>query len=202
MKNNQYNHDTAAERQPLILFVRGIPGSGKSFFTEALKNTLSKENVTVIDPDALDIEDPNFKVFAVQLLEEGLDKKIHPFRWLRKKAVDAANVNSIVIWNQPFTDKGIFDRLVIYLKEQVSQQKGLDLKVIVIEIDASTETAWKRVVARKNEGRHGPDKKVFEQRLAEYTSYSDSYDVISLNGEIPVEELTATVIKKIFSNQG
>lgn len=200
MKNNHYDHDTVINAQPLILFVRGIPGSGKSFFTEALKNKLIKGKVTVIDPDSVDIEDPNFKVFSAQLLEDGLDKKIHPFRWLRKRAIDAADENSIIIWNQPFTDKGIFDRLVIYLKEQVSQQKALDLKVFVIEINTSPETAWNRVVARKNEGRHGPEKKVFEQRLAEYSSFSDSYAVISLNGEKPVEELISIVIEKIFSN--
>ena len=188
-----------ANHNPLLIFIRGLPGSGKSHVTYALRDAINQTPVTVIDPDFIDKKDEKYQSFASQLEAEGLDSAIIPFRWLRQCAVEAARERAIIIWNQPFTNKGIFDRLVVYLKDSVTSMHNLDLQILVIEINTSAETAWDRVLKRIEAGGHGPSKDTFNKRCADYTSYKDTYPVLELDGEVDSKLLVQKTLQHIDS---
>src|SRR6056297_2447341 len=105
-----------------IIFIRGIPGSGKSFAAENLKRSVLGKNVTLLDPDFIDTSDTKYKELSTALTAEGINNAIHPFRWLRQQAIVKAQDNSVIIWNQPFTDEGVFDRLVSYLQTEIEKK--------------------------------------------------------------------------------
>lgn len=188
---------TNTSHDPLLIFVRGLPGSGKTYFTYALRDAIKETAVTVIDPDFIDKNDSEYITFTKSLETEGLDPLIFPFRWLRKCAIDASRKGALIVWNQPFTNRGVFDRLIAYLTENVKAKYDHKLKILVIEINTPTDIAWSRVEQRVNEGGHGPNKNTFNQRCAEYESYADTYPVLELNGEQDVSHLVTQTIGRI-----
>lgn len=183
--------------QPLLLFIRGIPGSGKSFLARALASQVT----TILDPDAIDDNDPAYMSFASNLKLASLDPKIIPFRWLKHCAIESAQLNSIILWNQPFTDKGVFERLVESLKNEAKTRHNTEPKILLIEMTIDENSAWKRVMARKYDGGHGPEKDIFQQRVSAYKSYADTFDVLELRGDDPIEVSVQAVLNKIHEIQ-
>lgn len=80
---------------PALVFIRGIPGSGKSYLAEALEKSLGSENVIMLDPDKIDLTSKEYLEFSESLTKEGVDKKLHPFRWLRTNAYGAIGSGKI-----------------------------------------------------------------------------------------------------------
>lgn len=183
-------------QRPTLVMIRGLPGSGKSHLAAALADRLGKGDVTILDPDTIDLAAPDYAKFSKALDREGLDKAIHPFRWSRKLACDAIMAHKIVIWNQPFTNRGIFERLVAFL-EGHAHEHGLHLPVLVVEVEIDHETAKERIARRKQEGGHGPSDNTFAQRAGEYQSYADGFKTIVVQGADEVGVSLAAVLRAL-----
>jgi predicted ABC-type ATPase len=191
------SHLVTSGSNPVLIFIRGIPGSGKTHLTKDLSKRL--DNVTVLDPDAVNENDASFLHFSKNLNDAGLDRAIHVFRWLREQAIQHALNDSVIVWNQPFTDEGIFSRLVQYIVEQAKQKHGTRLRVLIVEVATPEAIAWQRVLSRKAEGGHGPDEEIFRQRVSAYVSYKDKFDVITVDGTADFTSSVEAINLKIQS---
>ena len=180
----------------ILIIVRGIPGSGKSYLSERLHDTIGHKKSVLLDPDTLDTTSTDFQEFSKQLSREGLDSAIHPFRWLRYQACQHARPGYVTIWNQPFTQKGIFDRLVTFIQAE-ADKNNVKVKVLVVEVIAPKEIAYSRIVARIKSGGHGPSENTFAKRVEDFISFSDSYETLQLDGTIHVNELEQAVLEKL-----
>lgn len=185
--------------KPLLIFVRGIPGSGKSFLSEALTKKIGLKNTVLLDPDAIDEKDPGYISLSKDLTQDGLPKTIHPFRWLRKSACEAISSGKTVIWNQPFTDLGVFSRLILFIEENSAHNSKLE--ILIIEVSIDQDTAKERIQSRIAKGGHGPSDSTFQKRVNGYETFSDSYQTIEINGNDTVELSVDKVLQKIDALQ-
>jgi predicted kinase len=176
--------------------IRGLPGSGKSYLAAALEEKLGKDQVVMLDPDALDTSDKAYLAFSDELTKEGLDKAIHPFRWSRKLACEGAVDGKIVMWNQPFTVQGIFDRLVAFI-QAYADEHGVQLPVLLVEVEIDHDTAKKRIADRKQAGGHGPSEQTFARRVDEYTSYAKDYRTVVVDGQADIATSVSAVMKAL-----
>jgi len=183
-------------QHPTLIMIRGLPGSGKSHLAAALADRLGRDDVVVLDPDTIDLADTQYLEFSKALEREGLDKAIHPFRWSRKLACDAILAHKIVLWNQPFTNRGIFERLVAFL-EGCAHEHGLHLPVLVIEVEIDHEVAKERIARRKQDGGHGPSEGTFAHRAKEYQSYADGFKTVVVQGTDDVAVSLAAVLRAL-----
>lgn len=189
---------TANVHYPTLVMIRGLPGSGKSYLATELEKRLDREHVLILAPDAdtLDLTTKEYQSFSQELAKEGLDKAIHPFRWSRKMACDAISAHKIVIWNQPFTNRGIFERLITFL-ETYAHEHGIRLPVLLVEVELDPESAKTRIAKRKQAGGHGPSDDTFARRVSEHVSYADGYRNVSVHGEDDVAKSADTVIEAL-----
>jgi thymidylate kinase len=183
------------ESNPVLVFVRGMPGSGKSYLADALAKSLGSENIMMLDPDHIDFDSQAYKDLSKSLSAEGLDEKIHPFRWLRTSAYGGITDHKVIIWNQPFTDEGIFSRLVTHLQDY-AKERQVNLPVLLVEVDIDPAVAKARIIKRKQVGGHGPSEKTLKSRIAGYKSYAnEGIKTVTVQGEADIAESVAKVSK-------
>lgn len=180
-----------------LLFIRGIPGSGKSFVSTRLVKSI--KGAVLLDPDAIDYENPDYIEFSKQLSKEGLDTAIHPFRWLRKQACEKATPGAVVIWNQPFTNRGVFDRLVVFIQNE-AQKNDVDVQVLVLEVNTPAQLAYERIQARIATGGHGPTSETFKNRVENYASFEDGHTTLQLDGTQDIDILVQQIIDNLKSH--
>lgn len=173
---------------PVLIIVRGIPGSGKSYLTKQLVDAIGHDNVAVLDPDAIDKESTDYKQFSASLAAEGVDEKFHPFRYLRQRGFDAILNNQIVIWNQAFIDLNGFkitvDRLMNFAKEHT-----IDLPLLVIEVEIDPSIAKARISQRASGGGHDVSQEKFDQFVDDYESFSKhGYATVAIDGAADMDE--------------
>jgi adenylate kinase family enzyme len=183
--------------RPALIFIRGVPGSGKSYLATALENSLGKENVLMLDPDTIDFNSNEYLKFSEALLKEGVEQKLHPFRWLRSKACEGIAAGKVIVWNQPFTMVDIFNRLITYLQNYATEH-GTDVPVLIVEVDLDHNLAKERVLKRKQQGGHGPSEQTLIRRIDEYKSYTDQgYNSVTVHGDRDVAESVSAVVNKL-----
>lgn len=184
-------------RKSLLILVRGIPGSGKSYFTNALVDAIGSSNVVVLDPDATDYESEPYKAMVKQLQKEGVDEKFYPYRFLRERAHQGIEQGKIIIWNQAFMDLDGVQKTIRNLNEHAANHNLLlNVKLIEMEIDA--ELARVRIAERAVKGGHTvPDEK-FVNFLADYRSFApEGYDVTTIDGASDVRAAALLFAKSI-----
>jgi tRNA uridine 5-carbamoylmethylation protein Kti12 len=187
---------------PILVLIRGVPGSGKSYLTVALREALGADNMVVLDPDATDYTSKAYTDLSTSLTAEGVDAKFHPYRFLRAKAYDGITSNKIIVWNQPFTNLDGFNKTVINL-QNYAKERNIQLPLLVVEVNVSTDVAKARVVTRRQEGGHGPSAELFERYINDYVSVSDQgYNTVAVNGEDDVAVSVAAVVKALQTLQG
>lgn len=179
-------------KHPALIIVRGIPGSGKSFLTSRLAEMIG--NVVVLDPDLIDKSSEDYRQFSAQLSSEGVDEKFHPFRYLRKRGFDAILNNQIVIWNQAFIDLNGFEITVKRLTD-FANEHGIDLPLLVVEVEIDPEIAQSRITQRHDDGGHDvPDDK-FNEFVANYESFSKyGYTTVAIDGAADTETSLRTLL--------
>lgn len=181
---------------PLLILIRGLPGSGKTYIAERLAEEFEKTTIVSLDPDTINYDSEDFKQHVIEQNTEGVDPILHDYRFLRAKAYDAIVAHKVLIWNQPFTNLEILQKITTRLSEH-AEEHDTKLSIIIVEVDINPAIAKERVANRKAQGGHGPDDERFERFINEYeTSASLGYKIIAVNGADAVEES----IEKILSN--
>jgi adenylate kinase family enzyme len=183
-------------KRPILILMRGLPGSGKTYIAQHLLQVLeSKEgvgSVLMLDPDAIENKTDEYVQAQKQFAANGIEEKFHPYRYLRGKAERAIEKQQIIIWNQPFTFRPAFERTITHLTSYASKN-GVELPVLIVEVEVDQELAYQRTVARKKAGGHGPSKERFNQFVDEYVSFSDLGPAISVSGADDVQNAINTI---------
>ncbi len=188
---------------PILIIVRGLPGSGKSFIAEHLQRDLhleyGEDNVVMLDPDATDYASDEYKQHVQQLTLDGVDPALHAYRFLRAKAYQAIADRKIIMWNQPFTNIEIFNKMMANLK-LCAQQHNAELSVLIVEVMIDPTLAYDRVKQRKAAGGHGPSEATFARRVADYTSFAEhGYAAVTVQGDADIQDSLKIIHKSIAS---
>jgi len=183
-------------KQATLILVRGLPGSGKSYLAHALGESLGQDHVVMLDPDSVDQDSPEYAEHVQSQVEEGVDPALHLYRFSRKKAWQGIEDGKIIIWNQPFTNREVFDKMTSGLLAYAAEH-DVSLKILVVDVQIDPEVARARVEQRKNQGGHGPSHDRFDRFVQEFTSFADGYDTISVQGDAAVNESVQTILEAI-----
>lgn len=186
-------HDDANLTHPILLLVRGLPGSGKSYLSRALQKSLGADQTIVLDPDATNYESKEYAAHTKKLSAEVVDPNIHAYRFLRGQAQDSIAKHKIVIWNQAFTNLEIFNKMCANLRTHAAEC-GTFLPILVIEVAIDEKTAISRVAARQASGGHGVSDKRFAKFFQEYQSFQKfGYETVAVNGQADVAASVKTI---------
>lgn len=196
VKYGYMNQITLADH-PIAIFIRGLPGSGKTFVAAALMKAIGEGKVVNLDPDATDYSSKEYLDHTKALTSEGIDTKLHPYRFLRAKAYDGIAANKIIIWNQPFTNLEIFHKMADRLQNHAAKCKTR-LPMLVVEVEIDTETAKERVVTRKSKGGHGPSGNTFTRFTNDYASFeTEGFNVVKVDGRADVNQSVAAIMRAL-----
>jgi predicted ABC-type ATPase len=181
----------------LIIFIRGVPGSGKTYLTAELLKSLEDTQVVVLDPDLIDFGSKAYQEHALAQRAEGVDEQLIPYRYLRAQAYQAIADHKIIIWNQPFTDLNAFEKITARLKES-ADERNTTLPILVVEVETDRDVAWQRVQDRMQAGGHGPSDNTLNRRMDEYdTAAPHGYTVVAVFGQQDVSKSASTVLENL-----
>ena len=179
---------------PTLILVRGMPGSGKSHLAAELRHELGNDLVVALDPDATDYGSKEYQAHTERLTQEGVDPKLHAYRFLRGQAYDGIVSGKIIIWDQPFTNLEIFNTMVERLRVHASEH-GKELSILVVEVEIDPATATARVMHRKQRGGHGPSDKTLAARISDYRTFAaEGYQTVVVRGDGDVRSSVASVL--------
>ncbi len=168
---------------PAVVIIRGLPGSGKTYLATKLQESIGADKVVLLDPDATDYESEEYKKHVSVQTQEGVDPKLHAYRFLRAKAYKGIASGKVIIWNQPFTNLEIFNKMVANLRLQASEHTTT-LSILVVEVEIDATVAKERVEKRKQEGGHGPSDDTFNRFVNDFTSFREhGYNTVTLHGK-------------------
>jgi predicted kinase len=183
------NTDTSA-----LILVRGLPGSGKSHLAAALVDAIGADKVVVLDPDKIDQTSPEYVALSESLVKEGVDKIYFPNRFLKAAGYKAIDDGKTIIWNQAFTLWDGFNRSLNSLKEYAAEH-GIDLPILLVEVEISPETAKKRIADRANTGGHDVSEERFNRFIDEYESWAGrGFNTVTVSGEQDVTKSVEAVL--------
>lgn len=182
---------------PVLILIRGLPGSGKTYLAEALRSSIGSEAVTMLDPDKIDTTSDTYLRLCESLRAEGIEEKFFPNRFLKTIGRDAITNHKIIIWNQPFTDWSGFERSVDSLRS-FAASNHIKLPIMLVEVTVSLETAKLRVDDRKLQGGHGPSEGRFSRFVSDYVSFAGKgYQTVKVNGEDDVKVSVETILTEL-----
>ncbi len=182
----------------VIIYIRGLPGSGKSYLAAALQTALG-DSTLVLDPDAIDFTSNEYKTHLVEQTNEGVDPKLHAYRFLRANAYAGIEAGKTMIWNQPFTNLEIFHKMVGRMQDH-ARAHNIQLAILIVEVVTNQQTAKQRVVVRKNEGGHGPSDATFERFTSDYVTFANvGYPCIQVQGDGDVTA-AVTAVQQALNN--
>lgn len=185
------------QNHSILILIRGLPGSGKSFLTKALAQKIGLVNSIVLDPDATDYKSKKYEEFSTRLTKDGLDEKFHPYRYLRAKSYDAILSDKIIIWNQAFTNLDGFQKTVANLQSFAIDNKK-NMIVLVVEVVIDPEVAKSRIADRVANGGHDVPKEEFQRFLQDYRSFEEEgYNIVKVTGDDAIELSVEKIIKRL-----
>ena len=186
-----------ADTHPTLVLVRGLPGSGKSYLARAISERVGVERVVLLDPDATDYKSDDYQQMSQQLTDDGVDKKFHPYRFLRQQAHKGIETDKLIIWNQAFTNLDGLQKTVTNL-QSYAQDHGTHLPLLVVEVTASHSVARQRIADRVATGGHDVPDEEFRRFVGDYRSFaSEDFEVISVDGEANIVESVDLVLEKV-----
>lgn len=185
------------KKHPILIMMRGLPGSGKSFIARQVVERYGQINTVILDPDAIDFGSDDYAHFSEELSIQQVDSTLHPYRYLRAQAYKAIDEGKLIIWNQAFTNQELVHRTIINLQTHATEG-GNGLDVLVVDVAIDPETAKERINSRVAAGGHAVNEEMFARFLNDYRSFQGyDYPYILLNGDAPVEASTTTLLEKI-----
>jgi thymidylate kinase len=183
--------------KPVLVLVRGIPGSGKSYLALAVQATLEKNRAVVVDPDATDYDSPEYTAHTKSLTAAGVEEKFHPYRFIRAQAHKAIEEGKVVVWTQAFTNLDGFSKTVVNLQNYAAEH-GKQLPLLVVEVEVDEATARARAAKREAEIGRGVPTEAFERFLKDYKTFADAgFNTVVVHGEDDVTQSVANVVKAI-----
>ena len=188
---------TTSLHGPILIFIRGIPGSGKTYLATALVDSIGKENITVLDPDSIDLTSREYLEFSKSLTADGVDEKFHPYRWSRSLAYDAIVAKRIIIWNQAFSNFDGLQKTVVNLQAYAKEHSS-DLPVLIVEVEVPEDVARTRTLEREKEIGREVSEENFNNFVSRYVSFAgEGYECITVKGDDDVATSTTKVIQKL-----
>jgi len=182
---------------PTLIMVRGIPGSGKSYVVAKLQESIGKDDVVVLDPDAIDYSSKEYTELSSTLTTEGVDSKLHPYRFLRANAHQAIDAHKIIIWNQAFIDLDGFTKTVNNLSTYALEH-DTQLSTLVVEVEINGDIAKHRVAKRAAEGGHDVPEEAFNRFIDRYESFATKgYTTVTVEGEGDVATSVSSVMQAL-----
>ena len=179
---------------PKLIMVRGLPGSGKSFLAAKLQEQL-KDGVVLLDPDSIDMKGEDYMSFSAKLSAEGVDEKLHPYRFLRSRAYDGITAHKIIIWNQAFTQQEMLDKTIKNL-QAYAEEHDEKLPAMVVEVSIDIPTAKQRVAGRHQAGGHNVTDKTFERFINDYATFASyGYPIVEIDGNGNIDNSVARVLE-------
>ena len=194
LRSNDVN--TTNLNRPILVLIRGLPGSGKSYLSTAIQQLLGGP-VVVLDPDATDYSSTAYTGYVQNVTAQGVDPSLHVYRFLREQAYAGITAHQIILWNQPFTNREIFQKMTSGLINYAINL-GTTLDILVVELGVDTAVAKERVDERKQAGGHGPSDTTFDRFTNDYVSFADEgFPTLSLDGSKDIQASANTVVAKI-----
>lgn len=173
----------------IVLFVRGIPGSGKTSIVNAFIKGRDHKNIVRLDPDLVITESSEFITFCDNC-PKNLPNEKRVYRYLLYKACDALAVGKIVIWEQPWRNCELLQLTI----DNLTVISGVMFSVGIIDVSLSEDTAKERVERRFQLGQH-PLNPEHVRKFAE--SFQDvgstSLSVLKLDGSAEISTLVLHV---------
>lgn len=189
--------DTPYVAHPVLIMIRGLPGSGKSYLATALREALGANNVVILDPDAIDYTAQAYTDLSRELREQGVEEKFHPNRYLKSLGYKALDEGKSIIWNQAFTDLHGFSRSHSSLQDYAAEHNML-LPLLVVEVQVDPAVAQARVADRVAAGGHEVSEEAFARFTQAYKSFaSEDYNTITVHGNDDVSKSVATVLRAL-----
>lgn len=184
-------------KHPVAIFIRGVPGSGKSYIAAALARELGPDQAVLLDPDATDYDSPEYSEHVKAMEAENIEQKLHAYRFLRGKAYKAIEECKIIVWDQPFRNLEIFHKMIGRMHEHATAN-NTKIEILVVEVEAELSAAKARVDERKAQGGHGPSDTTFEQFSAEHRSFEgEGFNIVKVNGQADVSQSVARIIEAL-----
>jgi len=183
--------------QPVVILIRGLPGSGKTYLARALQEAIGGDRVVMLDPDAIDFQSQEYLEHVKKLTAEGVDPQLHAYRFSRAKAYKGIEDNKIIIWNQPFTNLEIFNKMVGRLRDH-ARGHNRDLWILVVEVMLDPAAAKQRIDDRKQTGGHGPSDETFARFTKDYQSFAnEGYQTVTVPGDADLKTSVSTVVEAL-----
>lgn len=180
-----------------LVFVRGLPGGGKSYISDRLEEKIGKEKVVKLDPDATDYSSEEYLAMCDELRSQGVDEKLYPYRFLRSQAFKGIEDGKVVLWNQAFTNPDTFKNVHNRFAEYATE-KGIDLSIHIVEVEIDPELAKKRISERASSGGHDVPAERFAKFVEDYASFEgEGYNVVSVRGDDDTEATCDMIIRGI-----
>jgi deoxyadenosine/deoxycytidine kinase len=195
--NDQETHTNQTIVGPILVLIRGLPGSGKSYLAAKLQEQIGSDRVILLDPDTIDYTDMAYTTLSKSLHAAGVEEKFHPNRFLKAKAHAAVTNHKIIIWNQPFSDAWGFERTVDNIRTFATEQ-NITLPILLVELEIDHDLAKQRIAKRREEGGRGPSVERFTRFISDYTSLADKgYKTVIVRGDGDVAVSAGAVLSAL-----
>lgn len=187
------------DNHPILILIRGLPGSGKTYVAIKLQERLGKKCVVMLDPDNININSKEYSEHVKAQMAEGVDKSLFLYRFLRAEAYKGIENDRIIIWNQPFTNIEIFNKMIGRLKDHAAEYNK-QLSILVVEVEVESSVAKRRILERKRSGGHGPSENTWMRFIKDYKSIAkEGYNTVTVYGNNDVSESVSEIEKALAS---
>lgn len=191
MSETKPSEKTNANNNPIVVFIRGLPGSGKSYLANKLIKEFKQGQIVSLDPDLIDNNCDEYLQHSKELAKDGVEPNLFPYRFLRSKAYHGIEQGRIIIWDQPFTNVEIFEKLINRLKDH-AKKSNKKISFLMVELSIDSKIATQRIKDRLDGGGHGPSEKTFQKFIKDNKNFNSN--------EIPSVKIDGTnnIIKSVL----